>query len=181
MIDLLPHGVEIEVFSGGNRWVLSWHPSTSLPEGKPDGSAGICVVASGEVVVVSSDHTSWIIPGGRPEGNEDWEQTLRREVLEEACAAVSDARLLGFTRGRCVEGPAKGPTLVRSMWLARVMLHEWLPRFEIRHRKLVPFDQCSSVVLREYDRLWRRVFHDARAVMSNGGTLSDNPPGTDIT
>ena len=101
-------------------------------------------------------------PGGRPEGNEDWEQTLRREVLEEACAVVTDARLLGFTRGRCVEGPARGPMLIRSIWLARVTLDEWLPRFEIRYRKLVPFDQCISVVLPEYGRLWRRVFHDAR-------------------
>ena len=162
MTDLLADGVEIEVFSGGNHWLLSWHPPTSPPEGKPDGSAGICVVPSGEAVVVSSDQASWIIPGGRPEGNEDWEQTLRREVLEEACAVVTDARLLGFTRGRCVEGPARGPMLIRSIWLARVTLDEWLPRFEIRYRKLVPFDQCISVVLPEYGRLWRRVFHDAR-------------------
>jgi ADP-ribose pyrophosphatase YjhB (NUDIX family) len=173
MTDLLPDGVEIEVFSGGNRWLLSWHPPTSTPEGKPDGSAGICVVASGEAVVVSSDQASWNIPGGRPEGNEDWEQTLRREVLEEACAFVTDARLLGYTRGRCIEGPAKGPMRVRSIWLARVTLDEWLPRFETRHRKLVPFDQCISVVLPEYDRLWRRVFHDARGVMSNGGPAAE--------
>lgn len=172
MTDLLPDGVEIEVFSGGNRWLLSWHPPSSPPEGKPDGSAGICVVASGEVVVVSHGQSSWIIPGGRPEGNEDWEQTLRREVLEEACAVVTDARLLGFTRGRCIEGPALGPMRVRSMWLARVTLDEWSPRFEIRHRKLVPFDECMSVVLPEYGRLWRRAFHDARCVMSEGGAAA---------
>jgi hypothetical protein len=107
-----------------------------------------------------------------PEGNENWEQTLRREVLEEACAVVTDACLLGYTCGRCVEGPAKGPIMVRSIWLARVTLDEWLPRFEIRHRKLVPFDQCISVVLPEYDRLWRRVFHDARCVMSESGAAA---------
>ena len=86
------------------------------------------------------------MPGGRPEGNEDWEQTLRREVLEEAFVVVTDACLLGFTvavaskgrRGaRCWSG--------RSGW-RRARLDEWLPRFEIRYRQLVPFEQCISVV-----------------------------------
>jgi ADP-ribose pyrophosphatase YjhB (NUDIX family) len=172
MTDLLPDGVEIEVFSGGNRWLLSWHASATPPEGTPDGSAGICVVPSGEVVVVSHGEASWIIPGGRPEGNESWEATLRREVFEEACAVVTDARLLGYTRGRCVEGPAKGPARVRSMWLARVTLEDWLPECEIRHRKLVSFEQCVSVILPEYARLWRRVFHDARGALAAGGTAA---------
>jgi hypothetical protein len=64
MTDLLPDGVEIEVLSRGNRWRLAWHPPTPVPEGKPDGSAGICVVASSEVVVISNDEISWDFPGG---------------------------------------------------------------------------------------------------------------------
>ena len=168
MSDLLADGAEIEVVSGGNRWVLSWHSAASAPEGRADGAAGICVVEAGEVVVVSDDGASWNIPGGRPEGDEDWEQTLRREVLEEACAVVTEARLLGFTRGRCVEGPASGPASVRSVWVARVRLEEWVPRFEIRHRKLVAFDECEAILLPEYGRLWRRAFHDAREMMSEG-------------
>jgi 8-oxo-dGTP pyrophosphatase MutT (NUDIX family) len=166
--DMLPNTVEIEIVSRGNRWQQSWHLPTILPEGKQHGSAGICLVASGDVVVISNDEVSWDFPAGRPEGDEDWEQTLRREVLEEACAVVTNAHLLGFARGRCVEGPEAGRTLVRSIWLARVTLNDWLPQFEIRHRKLVPFDQCISVVLPEYTRFWRRVFLDAQLAMSEG-------------
>jgi 8-oxo-dGTP pyrophosphatase MutT (NUDIX family) len=50
------------------------------------------------MTVISDDGERWGWPEGRPEGDESWEQTLRREVLEEACATVVDARLLGFTR-----------------------------------------------------------------------------------
>jgi hypothetical protein len=37
------------------------------------------------------------------------------EVLEEACAVVTRARLLGFCWGACVSGPEHGVVLVRSI------------------------------------------------------------------
>jgi ADP-ribose pyrophosphatase YjhB (NUDIX family) len=50
--------------------------------------------------VISRDGVIWDLPAGRPEPGESWEQTLRREMDEEACATVIAARLLGFTRGQ---------------------------------------------------------------------------------
>ncbi|MGH7449592.1 MAG: NUDIX hydrolase [Longimicrobiales bacterium] len=94
----------------------------------------------------------WGWPGGRPEGNESWEQTLRREVLEEACVIVRDARLLGFCRAACVSGPEKGVVLVRSIWRANVEVLPWAPRYEIRHRRLVPLPELDTrlVQLQEF-------------------------------
>src|SRR5256885_1951723 len=66
-----------------------------------------------------------------------WEQTLRREMDEEACATVVGARLLGFTRGECVAGPERGLVLVRSVWRADVELRPWEARFEIADRRVV--------------------------------------------
>jgi ADP-ribose pyrophosphatase YjhB (NUDIX family) len=95
------------------------------------------VTDDGEIVWVSEDGERWSFPAGRPEGTESWEQTLRREMLEEACASVVGAKLLGFVRGECVEGPEQGRILVRSMWRADVELGPWEPQFEIRHRRVV--------------------------------------------
>ena len=51
---------------------------------------------------------------------EDWRATLEREVLEEACASVEEATLLGFAKGVCAsEGPEEGLVLVRALWHAR--------------------------------------------------------------
>jgi len=61
----------------------------------------------------------WGWPGGRPEGDESWEQTLRREILEETCSVVNDARLLGFCRSACLSGRRNDRVLVRSIWRAR--------------------------------------------------------------
>ena len=116
MSDGIRDAEEVEIEVGGQRWINSWHSSAAVPAGKPHGSAGICVTEAVEVVLISADGTSWDFPAGRPEGSETWEETLRREVLEEACAVVTEARLLGFCRGRCVRGHEAGLVLVRSIW-----------------------------------------------------------------
>jgi ADP-ribose pyrophosphatase YjhB (NUDIX family) len=71
------------------------------------GAAAVCFDAD-RVVLISSDGQLWGLPGGRPEPGEGWVDTLRREVLEEACAVVTSHRLLGFCRAACVRGPQAG-------------------------------------------------------------------------
>jgi 8-oxo-dGTP pyrophosphatase MutT (NUDIX family) len=152
---------EFETRSNGQRWLTSWHAPTAAPDGTNHGSAGICVTGDGLIGMVSTDGSTWDFPAGRPEGDENSEQTLRREMLEEACAVVKQARLLGFSRGRCVEGPEAGLVLVRSIWLARVDLLDWNPRFEIRFRRLVPADEATKLVSPEFERIWARAFFEA--------------------
>ena len=130
-------GEELAVRSNGGDWRTVWHAPTAVPAGTPHGANAFCVTPDGHVVLVSGDGVRWGWPGGRPEGDESWEQTLRREILEEACAVVSAARLLGFCRSACLSGPEKGLVLVRSIWRAEVELLPWKPRFEISHRRLV--------------------------------------------
>src|SRR5262249_5504324 len=101
-------GEPFAVRSNGGDWLIAWHPPTVVPEGVAHGANAFCVTADARVVLISADGERWGWPGGRPEGNESWEQTLRREVLEEACAAVIDPRLLGFCRAVCLTGPESG-------------------------------------------------------------------------
>jgi ADP-ribose pyrophosphatase YjhB (NUDIX family) len=67
---------------------------------------------NGEIVLISHDGELWDLPAGRPEGCETLEETLRREMLEEACATVLQTRLLGFVRSVCASGPEEGLDLV---------------------------------------------------------------------
>ena len=58
-------------------------------------------------------------------------------MLEEACATVTDALLLGFVQSRCLTGHGKGLVLVRSVWRAQVRLLPWQPEHEIPFRRVV--------------------------------------------
>jgi 8-oxo-dGTP pyrophosphatase MutT (NUDIX family) len=129
---------EMPVPAHGGDWRMAWHPPGTVPAGKPHGASAFCVTARGNVVLVSTDGSRWGWPGGRPERGESWEDTLRRELNEEACAKVTDARLLGFVRSKCLSGPEEGLVLVRSIWRAEVALLPWHPEYEIPFRRLVP-------------------------------------------
>lgn len=155
---------ELAVYSNGGDWLVAWHPPLAAPEGTPHGANAFCVTPDDHVVLISNDGERWGWPGGRPEGQESWEQTLCREILEEACAIVVGARLLGFCRAQCLTGAEAGLVLVRSIWRAEVQLNLWQPRFEIAHRRVVPSsDLLSHLWMDEgFEPIYRRALVEAR-------------------
>lgn len=155
---------EFAVRSNGGDWLTAWHSPTEIPAGTPHGANGFCVAADKDVVLISNDAERWGWPGGRPEGDESWEETLRREILEEACCIVRAARLLGFCRSVCLSGPEKDLVLVRSIWRAEVELMPWKPRFEIAHRRVVRADELLSNLWMEegFEPIYCRALKEAR-------------------
>ncbi|WP_431916398.1 NUDIX hydrolase [Nonomuraea jabiensis] len=139
-------GERMLTHSNGQDWLVSWHPVDDPQKGKAHGAAGICVTAANEMVLISHDGEHWGFPAGRPEGTEAIEETLRREMLEEACVTVIGSRLLGYSRSECVRGRELGLVLIRSYWRAEVRLQEWEPEFEIRHRRVVPESEAKKYV-----------------------------------
>src|SRR5690606_37360724 len=105
---------------------------------------GLCVTADRRLVLVSKDGVNWTLPGGRPESGETWEETLVREVREEACAVVTGCAYLGAQR---VDDPLDRRTFYQLRYVAAVELQEFLPTHEMRHRLCVDHDEARQ-------RLW---------------------------
>jgi ADP-ribose pyrophosphatase YjhB (NUDIX family) len=162
------NGPEFRASIGGQDWRIAWYPPPDPPRGTPHGAEAVCF-AGGRIVLVSRDRRLCGLPAGRPDGDEDWADTLRREVREEACAEVTSATLLGFSRGVCVRGRQEGLVLVRSHWRAEVRVQRWQPRFEMTHRRLVPADQAvrSLTIAQGLRSLYRRM-HAETAIAGVG-------------
>jgi ADP-ribose pyrophosphatase YjhB (NUDIX family) len=164
--DIARDDQQYALHSNGQDWLVSWHPpSRPPPEGKRHGSAAVCFTLDGQVVLGTEDGIAWGLPGGRPEGNEDWRDTLYREVLEEACARVTWATLLGYSRGACIHGHEAGLVIVRALWYAEVELQPWEPRFEITQRLLMPLDEALEMT--KPNEIYRRLFQAAMAIRTS--------------
>lgn len=60
-------------------------------------ASGFCFDGHGRLLLIEHKGV-FSLPGGKPESSESWEQTLRREVVEEANVLLGDVRLLGYQR-----------------------------------------------------------------------------------
>lgn len=156
-------GESFAVRANEGDWLIAWHPAPDAPDGTPHGASAWCMTPDGGIVLISSDGEVWDWPGGRPEGDETWEDTLRREMLEETCSTVTDARLLGFCRAECLSGHEEGLVIVRSLWLAHVELLEWEPRFEVPHRRVVPVGELldTMTMLEGFEPIYHRALLEA--------------------
>jgi len=81
---------------GTIRLLISCYLSTELPPLKYVTSVRSLVFRDDSVLVLRNPDDTHIYPGGRREGGETLEETLRREILEEVGWEVTEISQLGF-------------------------------------------------------------------------------------
>ncbi len=143
-------------------WTHAWYPPAEPPDGQSHGSGGVCFTSPDEIVLIRIRGCEpFELPQGRPEEGESWEDTFRREVMEEARAAVLEAKLLGYQRICCLKGELAGLIRVRSFWKANVKLLDWIPQQEIEERKLVSTRNVLSLLPAIYEPIMARILVEA--------------------
>jgi 8-oxo-dGTP pyrophosphatase MutT (NUDIX family) len=77
---------------------LTWHDSTDFSKIKPILQVyGICFNSNGKIVLINTNG-KWCLPGGTPEKEESFEETLIREVDEEASVDIKRVFPLGYQK-----------------------------------------------------------------------------------
>ena len=107
-----------------------------------------------ETVLVRNIHGRLNTPGGHPEPGETSEETMIREVREEAVANVVSSQLIAFARSECLQGERAGHVMVRDMYVARVELLPWQqPESEITERLVVPIADLVDIMSADWPGL----------------------------
>ena len=74
-----------------------WHKSSSFLSLEPVTQVyGICFNSKGNILIICTPNGNWNIPGGTPENNEIPEQTLKRELKEEADVTIGKNAMIGY-------------------------------------------------------------------------------------
>jgi len=107
----------------GRDLEVKWVPTPELPSGHVTQVSGICFRDDGKMLVIRGAGESWSLPGGKPEEGEEFEDTLRRELFEEAAVDISGPVLLGYQQVKYPENPnrAEGDLFCQLRFAARVV------------------------------------------------------------
>lgn len=138
----------------GGTWRVSLHTPDERPEGEPHGSEAICMIDDATTVLVRTVEGRLNTPGGHPEAGDTSEETMIREVREEACAEVTSWQLIAYARSECLKGERKGTVMVRDMYVARVEMLPWVrPGGEIAERLMVPLKELVAIMSADWQGL----------------------------
>ena len=113
-----------------------WLPAPYVPErALTIQSSGLCFTAEGKITLVS-DGKGWVCPGGYPEDGETLEETLIREIAEEACARVKDYEYIGCIRTYELPPvpPGSPPLFYQMRYWVRIENEPFIPKHEMTHR-----------------------------------------------
>ena len=133
------------VVADGERWRVSWFdPPFRPPQTETTQALGICFTHDSQIVLVTWNDTDWTLPGGTIEPGETLEQTLTREVWEEACARVRACAYIGCQRIEHLDDDR--PAYYQTRFWARVDLEPFVAAHEMTARVLVSPDQFRDTL-----------------------------------
>jgi len=147
----------------GRSLTLIWYEAKEIPVGLQVAQvSAFCLDDNNQVLMIKNKH-GWGLPGGHPELGETIEESLRREIKEEADCTINDFELLGYVE---VADPQNNSIEGRVYIQLRFFCHldkieDFKSEFETSERKFVPFSQLPEYVTWMKSSLTGRAQYDS--------------------
>lgn len=125
---------------------LTWIASETYPQDIPISQvSGFCTDDAGRVLLVKNKR-GWAFPGGHPEAGESPEETLVREVKEEANVSLDSHRLIGYMDVSDPDNESiEGKHYIQLRYLARIgAMNDFEKEFETTERKMATLDELPN-------------------------------------
>jgi len=151
----------------GQTVTYTWIPAADIEHYAPVTQAyGVCINDEGKVLLIKDKH--WQIPGGTPEKGETLEETLKRELVEEAQVELGKIIPLGVQEVRFPNNPDKeqGELFYQARYVAIISKTDQ-PKPDPDtgreyERKFASFDEANDLV--QWGELGSQVFRDAKSL-----------------
>ena len=143
-----------------------WLPAPYVPECELTiQSSGLCFTPQGLLTLVS-DGKGWVCPGGYPDAGETLEETLVREIWEEACATVLDYEYIGAIRTYELPPIPEGslPLFYQARFWVRIENGEFNPTHEMTQRTEIRPEEFVETLRWNAKRTAGLILQDALAV-----------------
>lgn len=90
----------------GQKVTIIWHEASDFENLSPITQVyGLCFNSENKILVIKDE--DWLIPGGKPEGEESLTETLQRELWEEARVRVKNPGPIGYNEVHFPKNPNK--------------------------------------------------------------------------
>ena len=120
---------------------MIWLEGFKLTYQKHTQVSGYVLNENNELLIVKNGNT-WTIPGGHPENNESYLETLTREIMEEACITLKDKIYLG-----AVEVVENDEIYYQIRFVAKVdKILPFKQEWEISERKFVKLEDLHQYI-----------------------------------
>lgn len=132
----------------GRNIDLEWVETREIPESiKISQVTGLCVDENNEILIIKNDR-GWGFPGGHPELGETPEETLRRELAEEASVEIKDSILVGYVHASDPDNDSiEGKEYAQLRFFCRPSkIDEFKGEFETSERKFVSVDSLPEYI-----------------------------------
>lgn len=166
--------IDETVVIDGRRYRVAWFdPPFRPPLEETTQALGLCFTAERQIVLVTWNDEQWSLPGGTIEPGETLEQTLVREVREEACARVVACAYVGCQRVEELDGEL-APYYQTRFW-ARIELDPFVPEHEMTGRRLVAPEEFREALFWGTEATAGLILERGLAIETNHAGGSDGP------
>jgi len=132
----------------GRDLTMTWQATSVLPaDVKISQVSAFCLDDNNQVLIIKNEH-GWGLPGGHPEDGETIDETLAREIQEEAGATIKSSKLIGYVE---VDDPKnegrEGKKYLQLRFFCRLdKIYDFTAEFETSERNFIKPEELPQFI-----------------------------------